>query len=136
MFLLQINLSEYRNRARKPADRKSSTEVTPSTPSHITQPLHYHILPPPPVAMITGMPPGIVMETNVPLMSPGVAVTMGGGMPQFEPVSPDDNDSAPINIVGGVSLMNRELPLIAQQPVYVINVCIVTLNLRWNRSII
>ena len=91
----QINLSEYRNRARKPADRKPSTEATPTLPSHI---IHYPTIPPQPVAIETGMNLSpIAMTTCVPMTSmvPGVPVTTVGGLPQFEPVSPDDIDNTP-----------------------------------------
>ncbi len=130
--LLQINLSEYRNRARKPVERKSSSEVTPSTPSHSTPPSHYPTPPPPPppVAVVTGMSAGITMETgmNLPPMSlsmtsPVIAMTtLGSSMPQFEPVSPDESDPPPLTGgVGRATIMSREIPLTTHQPTYVTN---------------
>lgn len=85
--------------------------------------------------MVTGMPPGIAMETgihlqHIPLANAGVSVTtMGGGLPQFEPVSPDENEHAPTSGVGGTMLMSRDIPLTTQHPVYVtatLCVCLVS----------
>ena len=80
---LQINLSEYRSRARKPPaaePRKDSSSSDTFTPSHLSS-SPYSLLPTPSGGALMGeaLPPP---------------------PPQFEPVSPDDSEPAPLHSEG------------------------------------
>ena len=99
-FSLQINLSEYRSRVRKPPaaePRKDSSSDPPPlpsasssflppsfTPSHLTPPT-YSLLPTPSGG-------GLLGEAPPPPPPPP---------PQFEPVSPDECEPAPLHTEGG-----------------------------------
>ena len=105
---LQINLSEYRNRARKPAERKITIDKS-SSPPHTTSSL----LSSPSFLSQTSLssrpylssPSLSYQSTSLKLAStagPMGATTLsgqvggaGGSGPQFEPVSPDDDEKTP-----------------------------------------
>lgn len=98
----KINLSEYRNRARKPMEpRKSATETPPPStslpPSFLT-----HTLLSTPSLLATTYTHGLLVPGAIGTVpSAGVSTTAASGgvaastIPQFEPVSPDDGDHTP-----------------------------------------
>ena len=89
LTLYQINLSEYRNRAaRRPVERKGSGEKvstppnTPGTPAFLTA--HSSLFPPTTTSAYTPL-----------LQFPSGATSSNSDtVPQFEPVSPDEDDHA------------------------------------------
>ena len=104
---MQINLSEYRNRARKPAERRSSAEK--SSPPHSSvsaAPLFPTLLSAPPPLLSSSYSGSLMLGTMGTLPSSGPPPVPGGvsapSVPQFEPVSPDDGDQTPplINMEG------------------------------------
>ena len=91
----QINLKEYRNRARKPADQRkmsadnSSPPHTSTTPSFLSHTASSALLSSPSVLAATYAADSL---SSAGKPSSGVG---GANMPQFEPVSPDDDRETP-----------------------------------------
>lgn len=108
---MQINLSEYRNRARKPAERRSSAEKSSPPHSSVSAiPLFPTLLSGPPPLLGSSYSGSLMLGTMGTLPSSGPTPAPGAAsapsVPQFEPVSPDDGDQTPplINMEGASPL--------------------------------
>ena len=99
--ILQINLSEYRSRARKPVEQRKESISSDSSPQATPTPSSSSFLPP-------TFTPSLL--TSYTLHTPGanpagtsLVVGVAGGVvssmppPQFEPVSPDDEEPASLH---------------------------------------
>ena len=119
----QINLSEYRNRARKPAERKITSEKSSppqttsssslsllSTPSFLSQSIASRILLSSP-SLSSYQPSSLKLSSSAGTLG-GVSSLSGqvgvssGIAPQFEPVSPDDVDDGTPTNSGGTMMKN------------------------------
>ena len=100
--ILQINLSEYRSRARKPVEQRKESISSDSSPQATPTPSSSSFLPP-------SFTPSL-LSSSYTLHTPGanpagtsLVVGVAGGVvssmppPQFEPVSPDDEEPASLH---------------------------------------